>query len=103
VVTYTAEDGRKKTIQVGMKCVDLWVAPDESVIAFVAVERERPPQTQEMEPLIEESSIYIARRSDHFRPVHVNVTVGKAFLFSPAAEILSGLWPQRESVQRVSR
>ena len=39
VVTYIADDGVTKTIDVGRECVDLWVAPDASVIAFVAVDK----------------------------------------------------------------
>jgi hypothetical protein len=38
VIHYTAADGQRKAINVGTKCADLWVAPDESVIAFVAIE-----------------------------------------------------------------
>jgi len=36
VVTYVAEDGHRHQIQVGKKCADLWVAPDESILAFIA-------------------------------------------------------------------
>src|SRR5215831_9286650 len=75
VVTYTDERGRRETIRLGKRCVDLWVAPDESVMAFIAVEKERPWQAQEIESFIEESSIYIARKSDHFKPVRMNVNL----------------------------
>jgi hypothetical protein len=73
VVSYVADDGRRREIQVGWKCADLWVAPDESVIAFIAIEKAQPATANEIEPFIEESSIYIARKSDHFRPVHLVV------------------------------
>ncbi len=36
VIRYTAADGQRTVINVGKKCADLWVSPDESVIAFIA-------------------------------------------------------------------
>ena len=75
VVTYTGENGQRKEIQVGKKCSDLWVSPDGSIIAFIAIEKAQPPTAHEVEPFIEESSIYIARRSDHFKPIHLAVKV----------------------------
>jgi hypothetical protein len=74
IVSYE-EDGRRKEIRVGMKCSDLWVSPDESVIAFIGIEKAQPATTHEIEPFIEESSIYIARKSDHFKPLHLAVKV----------------------------
>jgi hypothetical protein len=74
VVTYE-ENGRRKEIQVGRKCTDLWVSPDESVVAFIAIHKSKPATPQEIEPFIQESSIYIARKSDHFKPVHLVVKV----------------------------
>ncbi len=74
VVTYE-ENGRRKEIQVGKKCSDLWVSPDESIVAFIAIEKSKPATAQEIEPFIEESNIYIARKSDHFKPVHLAVKV----------------------------
>jgi hypothetical protein len=75
VVSYVAEAGQRRQIQVGKKCADLWVAPDESVIAFIAIDKAQPATANEIEPFIEESSIYIARKSDHFKPVHLVVRV----------------------------
>jgi hypothetical protein len=72
IVTYE-ENGRRKEIQVGKKCADLWVSPDESVVAFIAIHKSKPATPQEIEPFIQESSIYIARKSDHFKPVHLAV------------------------------
>jgi hypothetical protein len=72
-VSFVDEDGRRRALRVGHKCADLWVAPDESVFAFIAIEKALPPTAQEIEPFIEESSIYIARRSDHFRPVRLDL------------------------------
>jgi hypothetical protein len=74
VVTYE-EDGQRKEIRVGKKCADLWVSPDESVIAFIGIEKAQPATADEIEPFIEESSIYIARQADHFKPVHIAVRV----------------------------
>ena len=71
VVTYTASDGRRQEMQVGKKCTDLWVSPDESVLSFIAIEKAKPAAAHEVEPFIEQSSIYVARKSDHFRPVHL--------------------------------
>lgn len=75
VIRYTAADGQSKAIDVGKKCADLWVAPDESVIAFVAIETSQPPDSfsPDGEPFITASSIYIAQRSTGFAPVRVNV------------------------------
>jgi len=75
VVGYIAEDGQRRQVEVGKKCADLWVAPDDSIIAFVAVDKAQPPTANESEPFIEESSIYVARKSDHFKPVHLVVSV----------------------------
>ncbi len=69
VVTYI-EDGRKREIQVGYKCVDLWVSADGNVIAFVAVEKSRGPLHSDF---IEKSSIYVARRQEHFKPRRIDV------------------------------
>ena len=75
VVSYVTQDGQRREIQVGRRCADLWVAPDESAIAFIAIERAQPATANEIEPFIEESSIYIAHKADHFRPVHLVVKV----------------------------
>ena len=75
VISYNAEDGQRRMIHVGRKCADLWVAPDESVITFIAIDKVRPATGSETEPFIEESSIYIARRSDDFKPDHLVASV----------------------------
>jgi hypothetical protein len=72
VVTYE-EDGQRREIAVGKKCADLWVSPDETVIAFIGIEKAQPAAANEIEPFIEESSIYIARKLDHFKPIHLAV------------------------------
>lgn len=71
VVSYVGEGGQRREIQVGKKCADLWVAPDESIIAFIAIDKAQPANANNGEPFIEESSIYFARKSDQFRPVHI--------------------------------
>jgi hypothetical protein len=58
---------------VGKKCADLWVSPDGGAFAFISIEKAQPATANEAEPFIEESAIYIARRADHFVPVHVVV------------------------------
>src|SRR5882762_6399447 len=71
VVTYTAQDGRRLAIQVGRKCADLWVSPDHNAIAFIAIHKAEPVTAQVEAPFIEESTIYLAFKSDHFRPVNL--------------------------------
>jgi hypothetical protein len=70
-ISYLAVNGQRAEIRVGKKCLDLWVSPDESMIAFIAVEKSLFHTENEEEPFIEQSSIYIARRSDHFTPVRI--------------------------------
>jgi hypothetical protein len=73
VITYTAEDGSRRRIDIGEKCSDLWVAPDESVFAFVAIEKSDGFENNG-QPFIFASKIYVARRSEHFVPRPVDVT-----------------------------
>jgi hypothetical protein len=77
VISYTSEDGTRKRVEVGKRCSDLWVAPDESSFAFIAMERSHGFQ-HDGEPFIVASSIYIARKSDRFGPVRLPVTSVKA-------------------------
>lgn len=71
VVSFVAEDGQRREIRVGKRCADLWVSADESIVAFIAIDKAQPATAQEIGPFIEESSIYIARRSDHFKAVRL--------------------------------
>jgi hypothetical protein len=71
VVSYIAQDGKRKEIQVGKRCGDLWVSPDESVIAFIGIEKVDPKTAYDEEPFIWQSSVYVARKSDGFKPVHL--------------------------------
>jgi hypothetical protein len=70
-----AEDGRHVEIRVGRRCSDLWVSPDESVLAFIAIEKSRPAMAGEIEPFVEESTIYVARKADGFRPLRLAVDI----------------------------
>ena len=83
VISHTDTTGKTRVIDVGRRCTDLWVAPDESVIAFVAIDRARPSTGQVLGydegPLLERTSAYVARRSGRFEPVLVTaepVTIG---------------------------
>lgn len=75
VITYVAESGQRKEIRVGKECSDLWISPDESLIAFVVIQKGRRPKAsfEHDDPFIEESSIYLARRSDHYNPVRLDL------------------------------
>jgi len=72
-ISYRTETGVARSIRVGRKCTDLWVAPDGSAIAFVAIDKEQSAENDllnyEQEPLIERSRLYVARKSNGFLPV----------------------------------
>jgi hypothetical protein len=75
VVTYSDARGERRMIDVGRRCADLWVAPDESVIAFIAIDASDdtgPDPIGDGLPFILASSIYVARRADGFAPVRVH-------------------------------
>jgi hypothetical protein len=72
IISYV-EGGRRHQIDVGKPCSDLWVSPDGRVIAFIAVQKAEPPTPTERGSFIEESSLYIARKSDRFKPVPLDV------------------------------
>ncbi len=71
-VVYTSEDGSQKRLDVGKRCLDLWVSPDESVIAFVGIDKTRMPDEAPLfgskHAMIEQSTIYVATSADHFVP-----------------------------------
>jgi hypothetical protein len=73
VISYTI-GGERHVIDVGRACADLWVAPDESVIAFIAIDRfdetEKDPNGEGL-PLILESSVYVARKAEGFAPLQI--------------------------------
>src|SRR5438093_1565222 len=62
-ITYF-EAGQRKQITVGKTCADLWVSPDGSVIAFIAIEELR--SFGQFSEGIEQSSIYIAKKVEGF-------------------------------------
>jgi len=68
VITTGAE---RREIRIGKRCADLWVAPDASIIAFIAVEKEIPPSGNEVAPFIEHSSLFVARQADGFKAVRI--------------------------------
>lgn len=59
--------GTRRIIDVGKRCIDLWVAPDESVVAFTAIDTEGGGP----DPLIRATSIYIAEASTDYSPVRI--------------------------------
>lgn len=76
VISYTEEGGERKTIDVCKPCSDLWVSPDESIIAFIGIDEgpvEHVGPFTTVGPNILASRIYIAMGTDHYRPVRVNV------------------------------
>jgi hypothetical protein len=73
VIRYTGEDGKRQRVDVGKRCRDLWIAPDETVFAFIAIERSRGFEDGG-EPFVVKSTIYIARKTEHFVPERVAVT-----------------------------
>jgi hypothetical protein len=75
VITYTDESGHRQRIDVGKPCDDLWVAPDESAFAFIGIDEYTdfpgPPEGK----IAIATTIYIARRADHFTPKRIMDTV----------------------------
>lgn len=72
VISYFGPGGERESIRVRESCADLWVSSDDSVIAFITIDRkEAPSPTDYGEQLIEKSSIYTAYRANHFAPVRV--------------------------------
>jgi hypothetical protein len=63
-------DGREQALDVGWPCADLWVSPDKTVIAFVAVKKLGP----RLSGLPQDTAIYVAFQKDGFKPVPIGVT-----------------------------
>ena len=82
-VSYPSNSGERRTIDLGRRCTDLWVSPDESAFAFVAVDEERPPRRNPVlghdeGPLIQRSTIFIAPRSGgvfSVKPVNLRAVI----------------------------
>jgi len=71
VISYTDITGRRSRVQVGGPCADLWVSPDAETIAFVRIDRSEPDDLS-LEPFVEESTVFIASRSNGFNPVRIS-------------------------------
>ena len=74
VISWTDDSGKRKKLEIGSRCADLWISPDEGTIAFVALEQLEPNngtalQWEKGTMFVASSSIYIATRSSHFAPV----------------------------------
>jgi hypothetical protein len=65
-VSYT-EMGQRHSIALGKKAADLWVAPDESIVAFIGIDKFDPPSS------IVRSTLYVAKRADQFKPILIDV------------------------------
>lgn len=76
VLSYLTKDRKRKSINVGASCSDLWVAPDESVLAFISIDRSRPSDIDKR-PFVLTSTLYVARRNDDFIPVRIALKVLK--------------------------
>jgi len=63
-VISVVENGHRVALPAGNKCTDLWIAPDESAIAFVDM-------TSQEESLIVTTRVYLALKAQHFRPVSI--------------------------------
>lgn len=71
VIEYTGTDGQHHQIPARKKCLDLWVSPDESIIAFVVAEEVSPAHSVSDEVFVERSSVYVARKKDNYAPVSI--------------------------------
>jgi hypothetical protein len=76
VITYLASSGGRTKIRIDKPCADLWVSPDERVIAFITLDKTNPAEIGMGQ--LEESNIHIAKKSDNFKsilialkPIHI--------------------------------
>jgi len=70
VITYSDGTAKRSVIQVGGPCSDLWVSPDGRAIAFIRIDKSEPDPNA-TDPFIERSTIFVASRSNGFRPIRV--------------------------------
>jgi len=72
VVSYLSAAGRRVDLTVGFRCSDLWVAPDESAIAFIA-DLGRKAGAVDIAPdeLPLRTEVFVALRRDGFTPVNL--------------------------------
>lgn len=78
VISYMTEDGKKKSIGIGAPCADLWVAPDESVLAFISIDRSRGLDLDGT-PFVVTSSLYIARKNEDFAPTRLALNTVRTY------------------------
>ncbi len=71
VVHFTRSDGKDSIVEVSRKCTDLWVAPDQSVITFVAIDRQ-DGEVSPGQPFITASTIFVARKDRGFVPLEIS-------------------------------
>jgi hypothetical protein len=71
VITYLAKNGERTNVQIDRPCADLWVAPDEKLIAFITLDKTDKSRTINDVGYLEESSIHIAMKSDNFKPLTI--------------------------------
>jgi len=70
VISYSDGAAEPSVVQVDGPCSDLWVSPDEQMIAFIRIDRSRPDPLA-IGPFIERSTIFVASRSTRFKPARV--------------------------------
>lgn len=71
VISYAAGAAGRSVVQVGGPCADLWVSSDGEAMAFVRMDRSRPGDFSA--PFIEQSTVFVALRSTHFKPQRVDL------------------------------
>ncbi len=70
-VIHFVESGQERVIPLDKPCADLWVSPDERVIAFITVQEAAFGTENAADPAIDESSVYIARKAEHYKPLRL--------------------------------
>lgn len=71
VISYSAGATGRSVVQVGGPCADLWVSSDGETMAFVRIDKSRPGDFGA--PFIEQSTVFVALRSTHFKPQRVDL------------------------------
>jgi hypothetical protein len=68
VLYFHDESGQERKIAPGNPCADLWVSPDESVIAFITVDS-RTPEAEGGYVLA--TTVFVAKEAENYSPVRV--------------------------------
>jgi hypothetical protein len=71
VISYASGAAGRAVVQAGGPCADLWVSSDGQTMAFVRMDRSRPGDFGA--PFIEQSTVFVAFRSTHFKPQRVDL------------------------------